>query len=106
MAFVLQTYLQSKFDYVILSSIVLSDPAITTRILERINGVEYDLKSITLISDEATLTERSKQRDNNLNPCFMLLEATKALENTILIDTTNRKPEDIVAEMLTVIHNV
>jgi len=31
MAFVLQTYLQAHFDYVILSSIVLSDPAITAR---------------------------------------------------------------------------
>ena len=40
-AFVLQTYLQSKFDYVILSSIVLSVPSITERILQRINGVKY-----------------------------------------------------------------
>lgn len=59
MAFVLQTYLQSKFDYVILSSIVLSNPAITSRILERINDVEYDLLSFTLMCDEATLTERA-----------------------------------------------
>ncbi len=106
MAFVLQTYLQSKFDYVILSSIVLSDPSITARILERINGVEYDLLSLTLICDEATLTERARQRDDHMNPCFTLLEATKALGNTIKIDTTNKKPEDIVDEMLSVIHGV
>jgi len=106
MAFVLQTYLQSKFAYVILSSIVLSDPSITTRILERINGVEYDLLSLTLLCDEATLTERARQRDDNTNPSFALLEATKALVNTIKIDTANKKPEEIVDEMLSVIHGV
>ena len=38
MAFVLQTYLQSKFEYVILSSIVLTVPAIKDRILGKIQG--------------------------------------------------------------------
>ena len=59
MAFVVQTYLQSNFDYVILSSIVLSVPAITTRILERIHGADYDVLSFTLMCDEATLDERA-----------------------------------------------
>lgn len=106
MAFVLQTYLQSEFDYVILSSIVLSDPPITARILERINGVEYDLLSFTLLCDKATLTERARQRDENVDPSFTLLEATKALVNTIKIDTANKKPEEIVEEMLSLIHGV
>ena len=106
MAFVLQTYLQSKFDYVILSSIVLSDASITAGILEKINDVEYDLLSVTLMCDEATLTERAKQRDDNANPNFALLEATKALMNTIKIDTANKKPEEIVDEILSVIHGV
>jgi broad-specificity NMP kinase len=106
MAFVLQTYLQSKFDYVILSSIVLSVPSITAGILERINGVEYDLLSVTLMCDEATLMERARQRDNNANPNFLLLEETKTLVNTIKIDTANKKPEEIVDEMLAVIHGV
>ena len=106
MAFVLQTYLQSKFDYVILSSIVLSDPSITTRILERINGVEYDLLSFTLMCDEATLIERARQRDGNINPSFIVLEKTNALDNTIKIDAANKKPEKIVDEILSVIHGV
>lgn len=104
MAFVLQTYLQSKFDYVILSSIVLSDPFIIARILERIRNIEYDLLSFTLMCDEATLTERAKRRDGESNPQFFLLEATRALINTIKIDTSNKKPEKIVDEMLPVIH--
>lgn len=106
MAFVLQTYLQSRFDYVILSSIVLSDPSITARILERIQGVEYDLLSFTLMCDEATLTERARQRDHTANPSFILLEATKALVDTVKIDTAQRGPEQIVDEMLGVIQCV
>lgn len=103
MAFVLQTYLQSKFDYVILSSIVLSEPAITARILARISGVAYDLHTFTLMADEATLTERAKRRDGQANPTFILLEKTRALINTIKIDTSKKTPEAVVDEMLAVI---
>lgn len=103
MAFVIQTYLHSNFDYVILSSIVLSDPAITARILERISGVEYDLLSFTLMGDEATLTERAKRRDGENSPIFVVLEKTRALTNTLKIDTVHKTPDAIVAEMLAVI---
>lgn len=103
MAFVIQTYLQSKFDYVILSSIVLSEPAITARILARISGVAYDLHTFTLMADEATLTERAKHRDGQANPTFILLEKTRALINTIKIDTSKKTPEAVVDEMLAVI---
>jgi broad-specificity NMP kinase len=54
--------------------------------------------------DEATLTERAKRRDGEANPQFLLLEATKALINTIKIDTSNKKPEEIIDEILSVIH--
>jgi len=106
MGFVLQTYLKAKFDYVILSSIVLSDPAITARILDRIDGAEYELLSFTLMCDEATLTERARLRDDEASPHFTLLEETRALVDTIKIDTANRKPEDVADEMLSVIHRV
>lgn len=104
MAFVLQTYLQAGFEYVLLSSIVLSVPTITARILEKINDVEYDLLSFTLLSDEATLTERARQRDNEANPHFIVLEQTRALTNTIKLDTAHKQPEAIVAQMLSIIH--
>jgi broad-specificity NMP kinase len=106
MAFVLQTYLQSKFEFVILSSIVLSMPAITDRILQRIKGVEYELISFTLLCDEQTLTDRAKQRDHNQTPQFMLLEQTRKLDNTIKIETADRSPEEVVDEMLTVIASI
>ncbi len=106
MAFVLQTYLQSQFDYVILSSIVLSDPAITARILERIQGVEYDLVSFTLMCDAATLAERARLRDENADPCFLLLEQSRALGDTLKIDTAGKTPEMVVEEMLAIIQGV
>ena len=104
MAFVLQTYLQSKFDYVILSSIILSDTSITARILERISGVDYDLLSFTLMCDEAALAERAQRRDAEAEPRFLVLEETRALVDTVKIDTTNSTPEETVDEMLSVIH--
>ncbi|GAP12749.1 predicted nucleotide kinase [Longilinea arvoryzae] len=106
MAFVLQTYLQSRFDYVILSSIVLSEPAITARILERIQGVDYTLISITLMCDAATLAERARLRDENVDPCFLLLERTRSLTDTLKIDTAGKTPEMVVEEMLAVIQGV
>jgi hypothetical protein len=103
MAFVLQTYLRSGFDYVILSSIVLSDPSIAAGILARISGVEFDLISFTLVCAESALVERAKQRDGVSAPRFTLLAQTRALTHTIHIDTTDRSPEEIAAEMLRVI---
>jgi len=106
MAFVLQTYLQSKFENVILSSIVLSVPAITERILQRIKDVEYELVSFTLLCDELTLTKRAKERDNNQTPKFTLLKQTRKPDNTIKIETANRSPEEVVEKMLMVIASI
>ena len=105
MAFVVQTYLQAGFEYVILSSIVLSDPAITERILARILGTDYELFSFTLLCDEAALTERARLRDGETHPSFIVLERTRALVNTIKIDTTQRRPEAVAAEMLAILHS-
>lgn len=105
MAFVLQTYLQSEFDYIIFSSIVLCDQSITNGILGRIRGIEFDQVSFTLMTDEDTLVKRAKQRDGEITPQFILLERARSLSSTIKIDTFNRTPEDIVAEMLFVIHD-
>ena len=106
MAFVLQNYLQSKFEYVILSSIVLTVPAIKDRILGRIQGVAYELISFTLLCDQQTLAERARKRDNNQTPQFGFLEQSRKLVNTIKIETADRSPEEVVDEMLTVITSI
>lgn len=104
MAFVIQTYLRAKFDYVILSSIVLSVPSIAGRILAKIEGADYDLISFTLMADEPALTDRAQERDGNLSPKFTVLEQSKNISNTRVIDTTGRSPQECVDEMLGVIN--
>jgi hypothetical protein len=104
MAFVLQTYLQSKFDYVILSTIVLSDPDITERILSMIKDVEYELLSFTLICDADTLKDRARQRDNNISPHFLTLDQTMELD-TVKTNTADRTPEDVVDDMIAIVRD-
>ena len=63
-----------------------------------------ELVSFTLMCNEMTLINRAKERDNNLNPHFVVLEQAKGMSNTIKIKTANRSPEEVVDEMLTVIY--
>lgn len=102
-SFVLQTYLESQFDYVILTSIVVSVPEITERILGLIKAKEYEFLSITLMCDENTLKQRAVERDNNRSPTFVVLEQTKQIENTIRVNTANRTPEGVVDELYKII---
>lgn len=98
MAFVLQTYLKAKFAYVILSSIVLCDAAITRRILGMVEGVSYEVLSFTLFADEKTLRSRAWERDETADPEFMLLRQA-AERDTIQVDTSGRTPGEIVSEL-------
>ena len=106
MAFVLQTYLRSGFDFVILSSIVLSDPAIKDRILGMITGVDYETIWFTLGCDENTLRARALRRDAAAAPQFFLLAQTRTLVNTIHIDTAGREPAAVAAQMRAAVHNI
>jgi predicted kinase len=99
MAFVLQTYLRSGFDFVILSSIVLSDPAIKDRILGMIDGVDYEMVWFTLFCDESALRARALQRDAAADPEFLLLAQSRTIVGTIHIDTTGREPAAIAAQL-------
>jgi len=104
MAFVLQTYLKSEFAYVILSSIVLCDAAITHRILEMIGAVEYELLSFTLFADEKTLCARSWKQDGTKDIEFMLLRRAAELD-TIKVDTSDKTPGEVVAELEMIIRD-
>lgn len=92
MAFVIQTYLQSEFDYVILSSIVLSDPAITARILERISGVEYDLLSFTLMGDDVDRTCKAKRWARQPYFCCVGKRQERSATPSKLIRSIKRRP--------------
>ncbi len=84
-------------------SIVLSDPYITSRIWI-IYHVEYYLLFFTLMCDEEPLTKEPEQETIRLILTSCCSEQTRALTNTIKIDTANKQPEEVVDEMLSVIH--
>lgn len=102
MAFVLDNYLKSKFDYVVFSSIVLCDKDILERILNLITYKEYEFVFFTLYSTEDVLKERARIRDSNIDPQFLLLK--QSLEESpkyksIFIDTSYKTPDEIVEIM-------
>lgn len=126
MAFVVANYLRSAFDHVILSSIVLSDQAITDRILDLLTQVQpvsggeqpgtdgpipgtigelpdYDLVRFTLDADEPTLAARARERDGEEQPVFRLLGRAASLQGTVHLDTTGRTPEAVVDAKLAVL---
>jgi hypothetical protein len=100
MACLLRAYLQAGFDYVILSSLALTSPAVKRRVLDRLQGVPYDLVEITLLCDENELCARAKQRAGQGQPDLIVLEATRERTGTVRIDTAGKTPEQIADEML------
>ncbi len=99
MSFVLQTYLQSQFDYVIFSSVVLTDERITNGILDTINVGPHDIIFFSLVCDPATLKSRSLCRDSVEDPGMDFLNAARR-RDSIGIDTTGKTPKDVADEMM------
>ena len=95
MAFVVDNYLKSKFDYVFFSSIVLCDKAIRERIISFIEYKDYEKILITLYANEETLKQRAKERDNNNDPKFMLLKRSLAQESIFINTATNSLQETV-----------
>ena len=94
MAFVVQTYLRSRFDYVILSSVVLDEPEITAGILDCISGVDYDLLHFSLICSEQILSQRAEKRQGVTSPDPRFLRQAIATD-TIKIDTSKKHPPEV-----------
>ena len=62
MSFALSTYLKSKFDYVLFSSIVVLGEKLRKSILRDITADNYTVIAFTLKCSEETLIERHKNR--------------------------------------------
>lgn len=97
-AFVLNNYLESNFEYVFLTSIILCDLGLRNKILDMIQSENYDLICFRLTSSEEILKTRVKQRDNVDNPFFFFLNQ-KAQADESIIDTTSGSIEDNVLEI-------
>ena len=62
MSFVLSNYLNSEFEYVFFTSVVLTDPTIRENILKDIATTDYEVIGFTLTCSEETLVKRHDQR--------------------------------------------
>lgn len=98
MAFVVDNYLKSKFDYVFFSSIVLCNEYIRNRILDLITYEDYELIFITFHATEEVLRKRARKRDDNLNPKFVFLEDSLK-QDSIFIDTSEGNKDEILSKI-------
>ncbi|MCL2197823.1 MAG: hypothetical protein FWB80_02765 [Defluviitaleaceae bacterium] len=104
MSFVLSTYLNSKFDYVVFSSVVVIGEGIRRAILDDITAKDYEVIAFTLKCSEKTLIERHKKRGDDGEVMFDWLRM-ETHPGDYVIDTDNKTVEEIVAEMRGIIKN-
>jgi len=103
MSFALSNYLNSKFDYVIFSSVVVIDGTIREDILKDITTNDYATIAFTLKCSEETLAKRHKKRDDTGEVLFNWLRM-EPYPGDFVIDTDNKTIAQIVSEMKTVIN--
>ena len=102
MSFALSTYLNSNFDYVIFSSVVVIGEDIRKAILNDITAKDYSTIAFTLKCSENTLTERHRKRgDDNEVSFYWLKMDVHPGDHTI--NTDNKTIRQIVDEMKSII---
>lgn len=99
--FVLRSFLENGFRYVLLTW-VLHDQSIVDRLLKGLRDLEFEFRSFTLTCSDSELTSRletdsSKRRDVRL--ALDRLCQSRELDTTG-IDTTDRRVEEVVEEIL------
>ena len=102
MSFALSTYLNSKFDYVIFSSVVVLGDPIRKNILDDISAKDYEVIGFTLTCSEETLIERHKNRGDDNECCFDWLRM-EHYPNDYVINTDNKTPEQVADEIRSII---
>lgn len=102
MSFALSTYLNSKFDYVIFSSVVVIGEDIRAAILKDITAKDYTVIAFTLKCSEETLVERHKSRGDNNEVSFQWLRMNPH-PGDYVINTDNKTVEQIVDEIKNII---
>ena len=98
MSFVLSTYLNSDFDYVIFSSVVVQGEPIRSSILNDIAAKDFDIVGITLTCSEETLTERHRLRGDEGEVSFEWLRTEPHPGDTVIY-TDNKTVRQIVDEI-------
>ena len=104
MSFALSTYLNSNFDYVIFSSVVVLGDPIRKNILNDISANDYEVVGFTLTCSEKTLAERHKKRGDN-NECSFEWLRIEHYPSDFVINTDDKTVEQIADEINSIIKN-
>ncbi len=102
MSFVLSNYLNSKFEYVIFSSVVVIGDPIRRKIINDISAENYDVIGFTLTCSEETLRERHKNRGDQNEVSFYWLHLPTC-PNDYVINTDNKSVSQIANEIKSII---
>ena len=98
MSFALSTYLNSKFDYVFFSSVVVMGEDIRGKILNDITAKDFSVIAFTLTCSEETLRERHRKRGDETECSFFWLHK-EPHPGDYVINTDDKSVEQVVEEM-------
>ncbi len=98
MSFILSNYLNSDFEYVVFTSVVLTDARIREGILNGITAKDYVTVGFTLTCSEETLKKRHGKRGDPGETNFYWLRLPP-YPGDIVIDTDGKSIRETVKEM-------
>ena len=98
MSFVLSNYLNSDFEYVFFSSVVLTSPRIREGILRGITARSFETIGFTLTCSEETLKKRHDKRGDPGETNYSWLRLPP-YPGDIVINTDDKSIREIVREM-------
>ena len=103
MSCALSVYLNSGFDYVIFSSVVVIDREIREAILRDITAEGYEVIAFTLTCSEETLVKRHKMRGDTGEVSYNWLRMEPHHGDQI-INTDNKTPAQVAEELRLIIN--
>lgn len=98
MAFLLSTYLEAGYDYVVFSSVVMTEPETRERVIRCITSEDYELHSFRLVCSEDTLKARFDAKGGRAAVSFFWAE-TPSTPGEQIIDTDGKTPEQVAREI-------
>ena len=98
MSFVLSNYLESGFEFVFVTSVVLTDAKIRESILNGITAKDYETIAFTLTCSEETLKKRHDRRGDQGETNYHWLHLPPC-PGDIVIATDNKSIREVVKEM-------
>jgi len=98
MSFVLSNYLDSDFEYVFFTSVVLTDAKIRENIMNGITAGDYETIAFTLTCSEETLKNRHDRRGDKGETNYYWLHLPPC-PGDIVINTDRKSIREVVKEM-------